>query len=74
MSLIKPASEMINFNIAGKRYMSETHLHQHGKNNYSSWFLFAKTDRCTSKIREIEDTRHIDRNKLDKDYLEHNLA
>ena len=57
----------------GDKVMPEMHLKQPGF-TYSSFEPFTKSKERNKKIKDLGDTKYIDRNQLDKSCFQHDMA
>ena len=61
------------FLLADDKFMPEMHLKQPGF-TYSAWGTFTKNKERIQKLKETGDTSYTDKNELDKDCFQHDMA
>ena len=61
------------FLLADDKFMPEMHLKQPGF-TYSAWGPFTKNKERIQKLKETGDTSYTDKNELDKDCFQHDMA
>ena len=67
-------NEIVNkFLLADDKFMPEMHLKQPGF-TYSAWGPFTKNKERIQKLKETGDTSYTDKNELDKDCFQHDMA
>ena len=67
-------NEIVNkFLLARDKFMTETHLKQHGF-TYSACGPFTKNKERIQKFKETGDTSYIYKNELDKACFQHDMA
>ena len=67
-------NKMVNkFLLAGDEFMPETYLKQSGF-TYSACRPFTKSKESIKKFKEIEDTKYIYKNELDKACFQHDIT
>ena len=61
------------FLLADDKFMPEMHLKQPGF-TYSAWGPFTKNKERIQKLKETGHTSYTDKNELDKDCFQHDMA